>query len=604
MFDITWKNEEVYALEGRLEGTATRLPAERVESAALLHWEEHCLECAPPTCYRTCRKFRRRTDRKCIRMSYGFKENPDFSGLLPFGIDCRFETWAQIECRFNPFGCPPEDIRRMDEKSRHLSERVLSLSKALRFISPTLKPTGILNVYRNNYLRGKGKGVDPSFDAFVLECHSAEAEAFRLQLQCDYNKVPLFRRAFDINPGQNYYEVPFRDFNISPRTPDPRIFLYPENDRLCRLVFTWLDFVRFKPVKVEEARPAEKVKCLAWDLDNTLWKGVLIEDGPDGVKLNHEAVETIRLLDRRGILHTIVSKNDHGEAISLLDRLGLSDYFIYPAINWGAKSENLKQVASRFNLGLDSFALVDDSLHEREEVSARLPMVRTYTDRQITELAGLPELDVPVTEMSRQRRQTYLTGMKREEIQASFGDNYEGFLMGLQMRMEIFPPETEGEKARCLELLHRSNQLNISTYRYTEEEFSALLASADMRCYAFRCSDKFGDYGIVGFISIALGEAAPRVKDLVISCRIAQKRFEYALIYRVCRRLKEEGYKELAARLVRTKKNGPLVEVFKGMPFEVVQEDSESILYRLPGLDVVRDENIISTTFRHQVQTK
>lgn len=599
MFDATWKNTEKYSLESRVPASVTRLPVERVQSVALLHWEEHCLECAPPDCYRSCHRYKPRVDCKCLRMSYGFAENTDFSGLFTFGIDCRFEPWAKIECKFNPFGCAPVDIRRICEKSSLFSEKMLSFSRALKFISPKLKPTGALNKYREKYFLARGKGKEPEFDAFVLECYSPETEPFRLQLQCDCNEILLFRRAFDINPGMNYYEVPAVRFNISPGTPNPRIFIYPENDRCCRLVFTWLDFVRFKPGRGRQDVPAEKVKCMAWDLDNTLWKGVLIEDGPGGVKLNHEAVKAIRLLDGRGILNTIVSKNDHGQAMALLERLGLADYFLYPAINWGAKSENLKKVASRLNLGLDSFALVDDSQHERQEVSLRLPMVRVYTDEQISTLDELPEMDVPVTETGGRRRMTYLSSMRREEVQASFGENYEDFLRSLEMRMEIFRPASDGEKARCLELLHRSNQLNLSTYRYPDEEFHNMLESSGALCLAFSCSDKFGDYGIAGFISVALGEAVPRIKDLVISCRIAQKRFEYALMYRICRKLKDKGYRELAARLVKTKRNGPLVEIFKNLPFEAVLEDKENIHYRLSDLDMAKDENIISTDFRH-----
>ena len=351
-----------------------------------------------------------------------------------------------------------------------------------------------------------------------------------------------------------------------------------------------------------EASHDEKVKCVAWDLDNTLWKGILIEDGPDKVVLNPEAIDIIRKLDRRGILNTIVSKNTHKEAMTHLETLGIADYFIYPAINWGAKSENLKQVASRINIGLNAFAFVDDSPQEREEVSSRLPMVRTFTDKQIMALPDLPEFRVPLTELSLNRRQSYLTEMKREEIKANFGDNYDGFLRGLEMRMEIFHPVEDSEVTRCIELLQRSNQLNISTHRYTAEEFSDLLASKNMQCYAFRCQDKFGDYGIVGFISIAL-QSIPQLKDMVISCRVSQKHFEHALVYWVSQRLKEDGHHEMLAKLLKTKRNGPLVEVFKGLPFEVIEENEQSIIYKLPDLGMVKDEKIISITSRDQEST-
>ncbi len=123
-----------------------------------------------------------------------------------------------------------------------------------------------------------------------------------------------------------------------------------------------------------------------------------------------------------------------------------------------------------------------------------------------------------------------------------------------------------------------------------------------MQCYAFRCQDKFGDYGIVGFISIAL-QSIPQLKDMVISCRVSQKHFEHALVYWVSQRLKEDGHHEMLAKLLKTKRNGPLVEVFRGLPFEVIEENEQSIIYKLPDLGMVKDEKIISITSRDQEST-
>src|SRR5438105_10164366 len=158
----------------------------------------------------------------------------------------------------------------------------------------------------------------------------------------------------------------------------------------------------------QAAAPADKVKCVAWDLDNTLWEGTLLEDGPDGCRLRPEVRALIERLDERGILQTAVSKNDHDDAWAVVERLGLQDYFLYPAINWGQKSANLKQIAERLNIGIDTFAFVDDSPFERAEVAAALPMVRVYSPEQLAGLLERPELDVPVTEMSRKRRLSYL----------------------------------------------------------------------------------------------------------------------------------------------------------------------------------------------------
>ena len=156
---------------------------------------------------------------------------------------------------------------------------------------------------------------------------------------------------------------------------------------------------------------------------------------------------------------------------------------------------------------------------------------------------------------------------------------------------------TETEKKRCLELLKRSNQLNLSTHRYTQEEFISLLTSENVLCYAFRCWDKFGDYGTVGFISIILRNI-PEIKDLVISCRIDQKHYEYSLIYWVSQKLKKNGYQELYAKLIKTKRNTPLQIMFQSLPFNVIEDNDEFVLYKLPDFSLNKDEKIIKVIFR------
>ena len=140
-----------------------------------------------------------------------------------------------------------------------------------------------------------------------------------------------------------------------------------------------------------------------------------------------ETVACIRALDERGILQTIVSKNDWEQAWAAIEALELGEYFLHPAINWGQKSESLKEISRRLNIGLNTFALVDDSPFERGEVSAALPQVRVYPETEICELLRLAEFDVPVTEASRRRRQSYREEHTRQEIRAAFTGDYTTF---------------------------------------------------------------------------------------------------------------------------------------------------------------------------------
>src|SRR5581483_5052110 len=115
------------------------------------------------------------------------------------------------------------------------------------------------------------------------------------------------------------------------------------------------------------------MKCVVWDLDNTLWNGTLLEDGQ--VTLREEIVHTIKLLDARGILHSIASKNSYEAAMAMLQQLGVSEYFLYPQINWNSKASSIREIAKAINIGLDTIAFVDDQAFERAEVAFQIPEV-------------------------------------------------------------------------------------------------------------------------------------------------------------------------------------------------------------------------------------
>lgn len=148
------------------------------------------------------------------------------------------------------------------------------------------------------------------------------------------------------------------------------------------LYFGLIDFVKEHRVptmsdnKSQGELPAARgagIKCLVWDLDNTLWQGILIEDGPQKVRVRTEVVDIIKEADERGILNSIASKNNHEEAMSVLRAYGLEEFFLYPQIRWQPKSKSLLEIARLLNIGVDSLALVDDQVFEREEVRSVLP---------------------------------------------------------------------------------------------------------------------------------------------------------------------------------------------------------------------------------------
>ncbi|MFP4013449.1 MAG: HAD-IIIC family phosphatase [Chitinispirillaceae bacterium] len=613
MWEPEFANRKRWALEKeRTEGFVSRVKQEDVEAVQLLYWREHCLECSPPDCYHSCHLYEKRRDKRCVRVKYGIYPNRDISGFLGFGADVRFKKWAKLGSSLYPAVLAPDRLKKFQDFDLRTSKMVNGLFRftnpfnpldwfKVKFHNPQRQLFKLHTIIRENLLQRMPVTQDKQPDCFLIECFSFEKEPFNLIIE--HNNNPFFYRdSVRVCYGHNLFEIEADRFSKG-AIPKGSITVYPENDLEARVVFTWLDFVKKRKASVvvgsqekPAEKPAQKVKCVAWDLDNTMWNGVLIDKGKDNITIPREHLEIIRKLDERGIIQTVVSKNDHSEAWSVIERHGLGDYFIYPAINWAPKSSNLRQIARRININLDTFALIDDSTFERAEVQASLPQVRLYSEREIVRILGYSEFDVPVTEASRNRRKSYLLQVQREKVQEQYSGDYKAFLKDCQMHLRIFIPRQQKHVKRCLELVQRSNQLNLSTKRYTEEEFGELLGTEGMLCLALHCSDRFGDYGIVGFASVDERGEIPRLKDFVISCRVAQKMVEHTFMEWLGAKEKGKGFSMLEASLIRTKKNGPLVKVFDEMPFEKMEDGGEAILYRLGFDKLGRFDDVMMVT--------
>jgi FkbH-like protein len=548
-----------------------------------------------------------------MRLSYGVYPNGEYRGALTYGADIRFSRWACIESRFYQRNVSLAVYRRIDRLSRGLSRSAAVISGAVNWF----KIASALDHFRERLLHWTSSGAPVEFDAFLLECYSAESKPFNLLLRCDSAKVVYFQHAFPVNPGYNFFEVPFAEMGYTTYSTGDRMTLFPENNVEARLVITWCTFVKYAPLAARlmapekpaaepietngavppaiaikrelpegrpAASPAPKVKCVCWDLDDTLWDGILIEDGPNKVAVRPKMARVVRALDERGILQTIVSKNTFEQAWPLIERAGLQDYFLYPAINWNPKSINIRTIAKQLNIGLETIVLIDDSAFERAEVNLTLPAVRVYKESEAEALSDYAEFRVPVSPESKGRRLSYLTEIERQRVQQESGvDNVE-FLRQCQMVVHAFQPVEPADVERCWELCQRSNQLNLSTRRYTQEEFKALLTLPGVRCFAIKSRDRFGDYGIIAFCSVDDQTAAdgPKIMDFVISCRVAKKHVEQTFIQWLAKEARDRGKSTLRAHFVETPKNSPMAEVLSSLPFRVLPMDEKTLLYEMP----------------------
>ena len=582
MFQLTWKNKKAWHEHGCDERIPTPPPDRPVHSVAPLFWEEHCIECAVPQCYFSCTLYVRRQDHKCARFAYGIYPNRQVSGLFNFGADIYFRRWAKLEAKWNskPALIAIEKIRFQANVLTWI-ERLFSMgADVLQIVSPKRRLNGLFTRWRRIWIDRKLAGprvCTPIPDALYLKFYYPGKESHRIHLELVQDR-PVFRRSLPVESGWNEYIVPQAEFGALSDGEKDRLRLWIDKDTELRLIFTWLDLVSFVDPRSSPAdnpqrnASASMVKCVAWDLDNTLWEGVIGDVGPDLVEPNVERLDLVRQLDERGIIQTVVSKNEFDIAWKKIEELGLADYFLFPSIHWGPKSESLRHVAEELNINLDTFAFIDDSPFERGEVSASLPQVRTFDPEDTKGLLERDEFKLPVTNESRMRRLKYKVESRRKKVRASWKDNYDGFLRSCGMVMRIDAPQ-ENQRARCLELIQRSNQFNLSAQWYSEEDFDALLVNPERECFAFDLTDRYGDFGIVGFVAAELTESGPILTDFVLSCRAAQKRVEETFLLWYARRVKERGASRLQARLRVTDRNAPLREIFARLPFDCVDQN-------------------------------
>ncbi|HWL15392.1 MAG TPA: HAD-IIIC family phosphatase [Opitutus sp.] len=314
---------------------------------------------------------------------------------------------------------------------------------------------------------------------------------------------------------------------------------------------------------------AKKIKCVVWDLDHTVWNGILLEG--DQLALRPGVREAIVAFDERGILQSIASRNESGPAREQLRRFGLEHFFLHPQIGWAAKSESIRCIAGQLNIGLDTFAFVDDQPFEREEVRFALPEVRTFDASEIARLVEDPDFTPRVvTEDARRRREMYQADATRQEAESSFKGPTDAFLATLEMEFSVGPAEA-GDLVRVEELVARTNQLNTTGRIYAYEELAALRVSPDHLLLVAELTDKHGPYGKIGVVLLHRTVDTWTIKLLLMSCRVMSRGVGGALITLLRQQAREAGVR-LLAEFKPTDRNRMMYITYKFSGFSEVSE--------------------------------
>ena len=373
------------------------------------------------------------------------------------------------------------------------------------------------------------------------------------------------------------------DFGLS-KWADPKAwYLYKYS-----LSVEAIPYLAFNVANIIKALFGKNKKALAIDLDNTLWGGIVGDDGAENLELGQETpigqayVEFqayLKLLQREGILLNIISKNEPENAMAGLQHPQMvlkPEDFIAIKANWEPKSQNLLELAEELTLLPDSFVFVDDNPAEREIVRQQIPgaavpeigSVENYI--HAIDRAGYFE----VTTLSKDdlnRSSMYKENAAREKLQHSFTD-YRDYLLSLNMKAEIesFKPVY---MARIAQLTNKSNQFNLTTKRYTQEEIEAAAANPDCITLYGKLEDCFGDNGVV---SVVIGEIKGDSLDIVLwimSCRVLKRNMETAMMDALAKTAERKGIKTIFGYYYPTAKNGMVHNFYQTQGFELMSED-------------------------------
>lgn len=562
---------------------------------SLLAWSEHCVECAVPHCYSTCDLYRARADGKCRRFTFGISRNDELRTWLPYAVEVDFRVISHIWTKGNIRTVPLAVYRAFDRLNRAMGTVVRGLSALLAPVLPKRTLTRGFYHYRKQLVRALQRRSGPKADGFLLQVINPHQETLTLRMVvAPETRGPQsisFHERFDLAPGFTERWVPVSRIGERVDLEQPfEMSLLLGNVEPRLLYFLAADFVSgiSGPVtqglndgRIESAtKPAsKKIKCVVWDLDNTVWDGVLVESGATPPKLREGMLEIVRALDERGILQSVASKNNHDEAWSLLEAYGLAEYLLFPQIGWGPKSGSLRAIAEQLNIGLDTLALVDDQPFERGEVAANASSALALPDTLIPTMLKDPRFAGSTSGEARQRRLFYRTEMRRQEELSGFNGDYLEFLRDSRIVLDIRPP-AKVELDRLHELIQRTNQMNFSGTRYSRAELEAALEKPDCDGYALQVVDRFGDYGIVGFALLSRRSSTVRMVDLAMSCRVQSKHVEHAMLLSLMERYRRRGCSSFEAEYRRTERNEQAGQVFTDLAFGRQPNEGELEIYR------------------------
>jgi FkbH-like protein len=329
-------------------------------------------------------------------------------------------------------------------------------------------------------------------------------------------------------------------------------------------------------------------KCIVVDLDNTLWGGVVGQDGFDKIEIggsgSGEAFvqfqKTLLNYYRKGIFLAVCSKNNYDDALEVIekhpDMLLRKEYFSSLKINWIDKASNIKSIAQDLNIGTDSIVFLDDNPAECELVKQQMPEVEVINltgdpDNYIKQLLETNSLKtVSITEEDISRNIMHSADDKRKDFAQNF-TNLDEYYKSLDMHGYIFVND-QSQISRIAQLTQKTNQFNLTTKRYSVEDIKKFMSDNLHRVYSLKLTDKFGDNGIVLVAIVNLKKSEWSIDSFLMSCRVIGRQAETALLNEIINDAIKENIFILKGEFIKTKKNAPAEEFYKNHEFELIND--------------------------------
>lgn len=339
-------------------------------------------------------------------------------------------------------------------------------------------------------------------------------------------------------------------------------------------------------------------KCIVLDLDNTLWGGILGEDGIDGIKIGGDYPGNVFLyfqealinLSETGVILAVCSKNNEQDVVDAWNKNPFiklnSRYLSSWRINWNNKADNIREIANELNIGLDSLVFVDDNPAERELIRQQLPMVAVpdFPSKPhglmdlfatlVDEYFRTPSL----TEEDRDKTEQYKANARRANERFQYS-NITDFIKSLEVCISILPADRFNIQ-RISQITQKTNQFNLTTRRYTEADIETFIKNGDY-VYCIAVSDRFGDSGITGATIIKRHDNRAIIDSFLLSCRILGKGIEDVFFKAIMNKLIEDGIDVVEASYIPSAKNSQVSDFFLTEGMTCVAEESGTKLYEM-----------------------